>query len=76
MSRQIDLPSDSKIEKLEGTAGTTMDEGVAASDLISCCALCCISMNLYCTFPGCIGCHSKGDACCMQIEGVACKVRP
>jgi hypothetical protein len=76
MSRQVDLPSDSKIEKLEGTAGTTMDEGVDAKDLTACCALCCVSTNLYCTWPGCIGCHQKGDLCCIQIEGVACKVRP
>eukprot|EP00620_Florenciella_sp_RCC1587_P020953 CAMPEP_0182556542 /NCGR_PEP_ID=MMETSP1324-20130603/769_1 /TAXON_ID=236786 /ORGANISM="Florenciella sp., Strain RCC1587" /LENGTH=230 /DNA_ID=CAMNT_0024768447 /DNA_START=82 /DNA_END=774 /DNA_ORIENTATION=+ len=73
-SKPIDLPSDSKIEKLEGTAGTTMDEGVDAKDLTAICALCCVSTNLYCTWPGCIGCHQKGDMCCIQIEGVACKV--
>ena len=45
-NKPIDLPSDSKIEKLD-TAGTTMAEGVDASDLTSCCALCCVICSLY-----------------------------
>jgi len=73
-TKPVELPSDSKIEKLEGTAGTTMDEGVDSKDLIACCALCCIAQNLYCKWPACIGCHQKGDACCIQVEAVCCKV--
>jgi len=69
----IDLPADSKIEKLD-TAGTTMAEGVDASDLTSCCALCCIICSLYPKFPACLGCHAKGDACCLQVESLLCKV--
>jgi hypothetical protein len=69
----VDLPADSKIEKME-TSNTTMDEGVDSADLIACCAMCCIVNSLYCKWPACIGCHSKGQCTCLELESVFCKV--
>jgi len=69
----VDLPSDSKVEKLESST-TTAAEGVDTKDLITCCAMCCISMNLYCKWPDCCGCYSKGQMVCLELESLACKV--
>jgi len=51
-----------------------MDEGVDSADLIACCALCCTTCNLYCKWPACLGCHTKGGVCCIEIEALMCKV--
>eukprot|EP00622_Pseudochattonella_farcimen_P006336 FR742126.1.p1 GENE.FR742126.1~~FR742126.1.p1 ORF type:complete len:193 (+),score=27.19 FR742126.1:2-580(+) len=71
-SEPQELPANSEVQKLE--KGTTMDEGVDEHDLISCCGLFCVLCNIYTKFPACLGCHSKGQLICMEIESVMCKV--
>jgi len=53
--------------------GTTATEGTDTKDLCACMACFCVICSIYPKFPQCLGCHSKGNVLCCEVEGVACK---
>jgi hypothetical protein len=53
--------------------GTTATEGVSSADLCPLCGLICVVLSCYPKFPECIGCSTKGEFLCCQLEGVLCK---
>jgi hypothetical protein len=49
-------------------------ESVDSGDLLPISACCCAISSLYTVYPDCIGCSGKGVCCCIEGEGLQCKL--